>query len=80
MLTRIPIVKTFDPRKPPIGQLMIETAELPATPDYCFALGYRTKDDGKTYELVCVSIVDDNNYKALLDQRQAETTASSSPT
>jgi hypothetical protein len=53
----IPIFRNFDDRAP-IGSLIVMRDELPATPDFSFAICYREGADGR-FELLAVSPVVD---------------------
>lgn len=64
----VPVLLEFDQNKA-VGQLIINKKQLPARSDYVFALGVRHLDSEGSYELVCISIVDDENYAEYLKQR-----------
>jgi hypothetical protein len=68
----IPVFDSFQTNVQ-IGELHIETAKLPARPDFCFALGYtaNTTDTGDPaapheWELLAIAPVSDENYGAFL--------------
>lgn len=65
----IPILQNFDQTKQ-IGMLRINKHDLPHTPNYHFALGYRILNadvrensiDVTEYELICVSLTPDKLF------------------
>lgn len=79
--TEVPILARFDNTKV-IGWVKILTSELPNSPDFVFSLGFKALEMGKvttiagihngpytgTYELLCTSIVTDDQYLQYLKQ------------
>ncbi len=67
--TTVPIIQDFDSTKV-VGELKILTSALPRTKGFVFTLGTRSKDELEdTYELVCVSPIEDMSYLAYLQQQ-----------
>ena len=69
--TRIPVVLNFD-YNAPIGELVIDTSQLPKTADFCLAISYIAgnvqKEEADTYsEIVLISPVQDSKYAAYLE-------------
>lgn len=75
----VPVLASFD-KNEPIGWLRIRRDALPATPNFCFALGFNALgyagEPGSIptavyvdkYELVSVAIVNDESYSGYLKQ------------
>lgn len=69
----IPVLLNFD-QDQNIGAITLERSKLPPTPNYVFSLGYMATQFGANMEftedtkhaLVCVSLIPDDNYIALL--------------
>lgn len=79
-MIRVPVLSSFDDNQP-ISWLQLNEELIPASPNYVFALGYRTLEhcdskpgeipkqvyEGK-YELINVAIVLDKSYTKYLKQ------------
>jgi hypothetical protein len=66
-LVVIPVVVNFESDKV-IGTLQIKKDSLPLMPDFVFSIGYKTKHNG--FELVCASILSDDQYIDYLRSKQ----------
>lgn len=67
--TVIPVLLDFDQSKQ-IGELHVRKDAMPSEPNYVFALGYTLKHGDKTpkHEVLCVSLLPDENYARYLQQ------------
>lgn len=73
-MVSVPILRGFD-ASDPLGWLQIRRDALPATPDWCFGVGYRveafTNDEITGYSLQSVAIIPDADYRKVIDREQA---------
>jgi hypothetical protein len=65
-LKTIPIVLDWDYDKE-IGWMTVDTDELPKSPDFVFAIGYRQEQDPR-YVINAVSVLSDEKYKKYLEK------------
>jgi hypothetical protein len=73
--TKIPVVLSFD-YNAPIGELIIDTSQLPKTADFCLSISYRAGVVSVGYpdtyeEIICISPVMDLDYIKYLDNKNA---------
>lgn len=61
----LPVLKNFDQAQV-IGTIRLNPEALPTSPNYVFALGYRSLENGAAHELLAVSLVNDKDYAKFL--------------
>lgn len=67
----IPILENFDQTRQ-IGTARILKSKLPGQPDYVFSLGYTCDFDSSNMEVMCVSLMTDEQYLAYLNRKDSK--------